>query len=269
MSIAQLAAWIVVLFASAISSMIGIGGGTLYVPLLLLFGFPFHQVVAASLFTILVTSISATSIYRQTAKVDWRLALWIEPPTFLMAFVGGYFSGRIDPGILKGVLVGVLIAASYFLVRPLRKENARSRIERGILRRLGDREYRVRLKALMPATALAGLLAGMEGISGGVLKVPAMVLLGGVPVDIAAATSELMVAVTAATGLLGHLLAGSMDFTLALLLATAAFIGGQVGARLAAKMDRTVLQKILAGMLLLAAFQIFWETWLPGPWTHH
>lgn len=127
-----------------------------------------------------------------------------------------------------------------------------------------DHEYWINLKALMPATTLAGLLAGMEGISGGVLKVPAMVLLGGVPVDVAAATSELMVAVTATTGLLGHLLVNRLDLPLALPLAVAASLGGRIGAGLATKASRTSPQRLLAGMLILAAGQLLWGTVAPG-----
>ncbi len=264
----QLIAWVAVLLTSILSSMVGIGGGTLYVPLLLMLGFPFHQVVTASLFTILMTSLSATLTYRHTMKVDWKLALWIEPPTFLMAFIGGYLSDRVDVRILKETLVVVLMGTAYLLSRPLHKGD-RPPVRRGIHRLLADREYWVDLRTLMPATTLAGLLAGVEGISGGVLKVPAMVLLGGVPLDIAAATSELMVTVTAATGLLGHLLANRLDLAFALPLAVTASVGGQIGARLAAKVDRSVLQKVLVGMLVLAAGQLLWDTLGPGTWMQH
>lgn len=259
----QAIAWIAVFFVSTVSSMVGIGGGTLYVPLLLMLGFPFHQVVDVSLFTILATSISAALTYRRALKVDWKLALWVEPPTLLMAFVGGYLSERIAAGVLKGILFALLVVAGYFLLHPLRADN-RAWDRKGIHRRLGGREYWINLKALMPATALAGLLAGMEGISGGVLKVPAMVLLGGVPVDIAAGTSEVMIAFTAGTGLLGHLLVSRLDLAFALPMAVAASFGGQVGARLSTRMERPVLQKILAGMLILAAGQLLWDTLVFG-----
>ena len=261
----QIVASISVLFVSTFASMVGIGGGTLYVPLLLVLGFPFHQAVGISLFTIVVTSLSATLSYRHTAKVDWKLALWIEPPTFVMAFIGGYLSGTIGAGVLKGVLVVVLLFSSYLLLRPVRRLGYRpSSGRRGVLRHLDGRDYRVNLGALIPATGLAGLLAGMEGISGGVLKVPTMVLLGGVPVDIAVATSEFMVSITATTGLLGHLLSSRLDLAFALPLAVAASVGGQVGARLTSRVSQGGLKRLLAGALLLAAVQILWGAFAPG-----
>jgi len=261
----QAAACIAVLLVSILSSMVGIGGGTLYVPLLLMLGFPFHQIVGVSLFIIAVASLSATLTYRHTRKVDWKLALWIEPPTFVMAFIGGYLSGAIGTGTLKEVLVAVLLLSSYFLLRPVRTHGRRlPSDQRGMHRCLNGQEYRVNLGALMPATTLAGLLAGMEGISGGVLKVPAMVLLGDVPVDIAVATSELMVTITATTGLLGHLLVDRLDLAFALPLAVAASIGGQIGARLAARVNQGSLQRLLAGMLILAAGQLLWGALASG-----
>jgi hypothetical protein len=265
MPIRYTVAWTAVFVISTLSSMVGIGGGVLYVPILLLLGFPFRQVAEASLFTIALASLSATLTYRHTRKVDWKLALLIEPPTLVMAFIGGYFSHMISTTILKAVLVGVLLLSGYFLLRPARSFNHRARSGgQGVHQGLGDREYSIHLEALLPATTLAGLLAGMEGISGGVLKVPAMVLLGGVPVDIAAATSELMVTFTAVTGLLGHLLTNPLDLTLTLPLAVVASVGGQVGARLAARTSQGTLQRLLAGMLLLAAGQLLWKGLLHG-----
>jgi len=79
-------------------------------------------------------------------------------------------------------------------------------------RGFAGRNYRVNLLLILPVTAGIGVLSGMLGITGGVIKLPLMVLFCGVPMDIAIATSTVMVAVTALFGLGGHVMAGHFNF---------------------------------------------------------
>lgn len=258
-------ACIAVLLVSILSSMIGIGGGALHVPLLLMLGVPFHQSVVTSQFVILVASLSATLVYGRAKRVDWKLALCVEPLTLIMAFIGGYFSGMVSVGVLKGILAVLLFSSACLMLRPAHSLHNGPLIgPRGWRRRFANQEYQVNLAALIPVTALAGLLAGAEGISGGILKVPAMVLLGGVPMGIATTTSALMVTFTAATGLLGHLMVGRLDLALALPLAVAASVGGHIGAQLASKVSQRWLRRFFAAVLILAAGRLLWGVLAAG-----
>jgi hypothetical protein len=80
---------------STVFSMIGMGGGILYVPILLFAGFSIKQAPAISLILIVATSAAALFTFWRNHKVDWKLALVIDPPTDVMAFVGGYFSALV------------------------------------------------------------------------------------------------------------------------------------------------------------------------------
>ncbi len=82
--------------AASVSSMIGIGGGVLYVPILLAFGFPFYQAAAISLFIIMALSVSASLVYHRVQLVNWKLALTIEPLIAITALIGGYYSSLIQ-----------------------------------------------------------------------------------------------------------------------------------------------------------------------------
>ena len=262
-------ACIAVLLVSTLSSMIGIGGGTLYVPLLLILGVPFHQSVVTSQFVILLASLSATLVYKRSRRVDWKLALYIEPPTLVMAFIGGCFSGAVNAKVLEGILAVLLFLTSYLMLRPAHRSPGEVSNEpptgrSGWRHRFANREYQVNLAALLPVTALAGLLAGAEGISGGILKVPLMVLLGGVPMEIAAATSALMVTFTATTGLMGHLMVSHLDLALALPLAVTASFGGYLGARLASRVSRKWLRLSFAIVLTLVAGWLSWTVVAPS-----
>ena len=70
--------------ASGISSMIGIGGGVLYVPILLAFGFPFYQAAAISIFIIMALSISASSLLSSSIN---RLEVSFNNRTFNCYYV--------------------------------------------------------------------------------------------------------------------------------------------------------------------------------------
>ena len=118
---------------------------------------------------------------------------------------------------------------------------------------MGDNHYIVRLPGLMPVTAVAGFVAGMIGVSGGIFKLPAMVLIGRVPVRVAIGTSSLMVAATATAGLSGHLIGGSFSILAALPLAAAAFVGGRVGSSLSIHVKANSLKIYFAVILLLSS----------------
>jgi len=102
---------------STLFSMIGMGGGILYVPILLFAGFTFKQAPAISLILISATSLAALFTFWRNRRVDWKLALVIDPPTDVMAFVGGYCSALLPEAVLRGILVAVLMVAGALMLK--------------------------------------------------------------------------------------------------------------------------------------------------------
>ncbi len=244
---------------STVFSIIGMGGGILYVPILLFAGFSMKQAPSISLILIVATSGAAVSTFWRNHKVDWKLALVIDPPTDLMAFVGGYFSTLVPEATLNIVLAGVLIAAGVLMVKDSGHETGSETLPRGPWywrRRFGTVEYSVNLPLVLTATALIGVLSGMIGITGGIIKLPIMVLLCGVPMDIAVATSTVMVAVTAAFGLAGHAIQGEIQWQTGFILAVAAVTGGLLGSRISIATDTTRLKRLFGIVVLLIAFKL-------------
>ena len=107
----------VFLAVSLFFSMLGMGGGMFYVPILLFAKTPIHDAAAISLSLILATSLSALFVFLKNKLIDWKLAAIIDPPTDIMAFVGGYFSDYVSESALEAVLVCVLVAAGIFMVK--------------------------------------------------------------------------------------------------------------------------------------------------------
>ncbi len=251
---------VVFFIISTFFSMVGMGGGILYVPILLFAGFTFQQAPAISLILIIATSISALSTFWSNRKIDWKLAVVIDPPTDIMAFVGGYFSSLVPEPVLRSILVVVLmVAATLMLMNKVKKEPHTPQKEHWWLwhRHFNDVNYTVNLPLVLTATALIGLLSGMIGITGGIIKLPIMVLLCGVPMDVAIATSTVMVAVTALFGLAGHAMNTSLlDWHTGIILGIAAVAGGLLGSKISVSIKKSKLKKWFGILVWIIAIRM-------------
>lgn len=238
---------IIILVISVLMSMVGKGGGNFYVLSMVLVGISMHEAAPTSQMIMLGTSVAAMIIFHKNKKVDWKLALIIDPPTDIMAFVGGYFAGQVEGITLKLIFAILLIAVSVFMFIKVKDKPLEEKHKFGYWNRtFGKYNYTVNLWVTLPITALVGLFAGATGVSGGAFKIPLMVMLCGIPMEIAVGTSSAMVAVTALMGLLGHSFNGNLDLSFALPLTAIAIVGGIIGGKFALKSKPKNLKKIFA-----------------------
>jgi len=246
-----IALFIVFLAVAAAFSALGQGGGAFYVPLLLAWGVPFHQAAAVSQTVILAVSLSSMVVFHRAGFLDWKLVALVEPATNLGAVTGGYLSQYLSAEAGKIVFAGVILAGAFFMLRPVTARVAPPKRGRAYwVRTLNHESYSVNWVATLPLMAVAGFVAGMLGVGGGLLKVPLMVLACQIPMKVAVGSSALMVGFTALTGLLGHGLAGHFDLRLAVPMAVAGFIGAQLGSRISLSVDKRHLKRAF-GVLLL------------------
>jgi len=246
--------FVIIFLVALVFSMFGQGGGAFFVPIMVAFAIPFHDAASTSLFILMATSISATVVYARSKMVDWKLALVIDPITDILAFVSGYFAIRVSGSILKVLFALVLLLSSYFMFKPVTSDKAGGPQRRKFgtwYRRFGGYEYHANLLLAIPLSGAAGILAGLLGISCGLFKVPLLVLLCGVPMKVAVATSSFMVALTGLGGFLGHSISETINWKLAILLSVAAFVGAQIGSRVSVRMDKRVLRKLFGVLLVL------------------
>lgn len=104
----------------------------------------------------------------------------------------------------------------------------------------------------------AGVLAGLFGIGGGVLIVPALVYFASMPIKTATGTS--LGALLLPVGLLGAMAywkAGHIDFRASLFVALGLFVGALIGARIALVMQPVLLQRAFAIFLVAIAIRMF------------
>ncbi len=258
---------ILMFVGSIIFSMLGQGGGVLYTPLQVWAGVRFHEAAATSLFLIMVVSLSSSLVYRKAQKIDWPLTAVLESATVLGGFLGGLLSARWSGNVLSVLFAGVVIVAGVLMIHPLADRARTPAVQQQgwyflIWHRcVGDQCYRVSLLVALPLSLLAGLISGTMGVGGGILKVPMMVLLFGIPLDMAIGSSAVMIGVTAAAGFAGHLVNGHWDWRHSLILSGAVFAGGQIGSRISVRADKRRLKRLLGWFLLIVAASMLLRAW--------
>jgi uncharacterized membrane protein YfcA len=240
--------------AGVVSSMVGQGGGVIYTPIQLWFKVDIYQAATTSLFLIIIMSLSSSMVFIKAGRIDWPLAIVLESVTTSAAFVGGHLSAHIAKKPLLYVLAAAIVVAGISMIIQSDSKSHRRQLPSGFLswrRFRHGQQYSVNLAIAIPVSALAGFVSGLVGIGGGILKVAAMVLLLGVPMDIAVGTSSVMVGITAAGGFAGHVIQGHWHWQNSLVFAIAVFAGGQIGSRISIGMNKRMLEEIF-GWLLLA-----------------
>lgn len=214
--------------------LLGGGGSTLTVPLLLALGVEPKPAIALSLAVVGTTAGAAVVSHARSRNVDWRAAAWLLPSAALGGFAGGhaaaYFSGAAL--ILGFTLLMAAAGIAMLLPRPTAARASRPLV-------------------LAAAGAAIGAVTGLVGVGGGFLFVPVLVLASGLEMRRAVGTSLVAIAANALAALAGHL--GHVELPLALgaVLTTSGVAGALVGARLAPRLPERVLRRSF-GVLLLA-----------------
>ncbi|MER5740740.1 sulfite exporter TauE/SafE family protein, partial [Streptomyces sp. NPDC002262] len=103
---------------------------------------------------------------------------------------------------------------------------------------------------------------------GGFLVVPALALLGGLPMGIAVGTSLLVIAMNSFAGLAGHFSGVTIDWGLALTVTTAAVLGSLIGARLTGRVPQQVLRRAFGWFVVAMGVFVLTRQLDSGLWTH-
>ena len=252
-------------------SLLGLGGGILIVPLLTLaFGLPLLTAVGVSLICVIVTSSAAAGVYLEQRVANLRLGMALELFTATGALAGGLIAFAIPERILELLFAILLVYVAITMARrrdpgPARRVTAGSSPaddpprgpDHEILDRLSGPGYRIqRLGAGIAGSIGAGVASALLGIGGGLIKVPVMHVVMGVPLRVATATSNLMIGITASASAIIYLLRGGIQAFVAAPTAIGVFIGASIGSRIAARIDLRVLRGLFVAILLYTAYQM-------------
>ncbi len=268
---------LVSILAGLLGSMLGIGGGLIIVPLLTLgFGVPLNQASGASLMAVIVTSSAGATYYVEQKIVNIRLGMLLEVSTVVGAIFGAFASNLLEQNslgqiLLRFLLAVVLVYGAYYMTLRVRDSSLQSRTSpsqrKGILEdipgvfrdEVSGKEvsyFAHNIPRGLIAALGAGILSGLFGIGGGLVKVPAMILWMDVPTKVATATSNFMIGVTGTAGAAIYYTTGSVVPSIVAPVTIGVFAGAMVGSRISSRVNSVWLGRIFAVVLIFTAVEL-------------
>lgn len=249
-------------FAGLFGATLGIGGGLLIVPLLVIgFDLPLTEAVGTSLVCVVAASLAAAAQNVRAGRADIRLGIVLELGTVIGAVVGGVATHLIPERALAAAFAALMAYTALAMVRGARAGDPNDVHDAGVDPTApngpGAPAYRSRrLPAGVAGSVGAGAVSALLGIGGGVVKVPLLRLAMGAPLHVAAATSTYMIGVTAAAGSYAYLLRGDVQPSIAGPMVLGVAAGATVGARLAPHLHARWLARAFAVVVVFVALEM-------------
>lgn len=229
------------LCGGALSGLVGVGGGIVFVPALLyVAGWNITEAVAASLAIIVFSSLSGTvRNARSENPVNWRtaalLSLAVAPSTLI-----GVAISRVSPDVVVELAFAALLLCLAYPTAKGGSDGARS-------------GKSIPVAVVLAAGIGIGALSGLVGVGGGVLMVPLMVLGMGLTTKTAISTSLAVVFSAGVVGALGYIAVGVVDVAALPPLIIGAMVGAWLGVRLRDPLPDRALRVGFAGFMVLTA----------------
>ena len=227
------------ILAGAIGILLGLlggGGSILTLPMLVyVLKIDPKEAIASSLFVVGTTSFVGAVAHARAGRVVWRVGALFGVAGMAGAYGGGRLAHAIPATILLVLFGAMMLLTSVAMLRSRRPTE--------------PRELAV-AKAIVLGVLVGGL-SGLVGAGGGFLVVPALSILGGLPMPRAVATSLLVIALQSFSGFMGHVAHVSLHWPWLGLVTSVCIAGSLLGARLAKHANPDTLRKAF-GWLVLA-----------------
>lgn len=228
--------------------LLGGGGSILTVPLLAyVAGMDAKQAIATSLLVVGTTSAVAAISHARAGRVQWRTGLIFGVAGMAGAFGGGLLA-RFIPGSVLLIGFAVMMIGTAIAMLRGRKDGGPT-----------DPHHRIPVPKAIIEGLVVGLVTGLVGAGGGFLVVPALALMGGLPMPIAVGTSLVVIAMKSFAGLAGYLSSVTIDWRIAGMVTAAAVLGALVGSRLTALVNPDSLRKVFGWFVLVMSSVILFE----------
>jgi uncharacterized membrane protein YfcA len=223
---------------------VGLGGGFVVVPVLrIALGIAPMTVAGTSLLFVLANVASSAVGYLRQKRVDLALAAPLALGAIPGSIAGVAAVKNVNETWFDSVYALLLIVLAILVMR-------RRAIES---RAVGERTFAHRAVVAVPAGAILGALSSMFGIGGGIVMIPLFLIAARMPPHVVAATTSVIVALTAPVGVVAHAFAGDIDWNAAVPLVIGGLAGGAVAPAVAKRVSSPRLITLLACGLVAAA----------------
>ena len=249
------------LFSGVLSGILGIGGGIVSTPLLVMYGIPPQNAIACSTQQIIGSSCSGILKRIKHSAIDLELGIFLSLFALLgVYFGGGFFSycqkfGNIDFVISVMYLV-VMLSSCVLNLNSLFKKSTKTdyKFAQKLPWKIYFKTANIEISSIGLAAlgTFAGFLSVMMGIGGGIVIVPMLCFFFGVDRKIAVGTSLVQVFCAAITSLFVYgVQAEVLDIMLGFILMLGSTIGIQIGTTIQLKSKNEKLSNILFAILTL------------------
>jgi uncharacterized membrane protein YfcA len=237
---------VVGLLAGFLAGLFGVGGGILIVPGLVL-GAHMTQRLAhgTSLAAVVPISVASLVTYAAHDNVDWSLAAWLAVGAVTGAVVGTHLLHVLPHRTLAIIFIVVLVASA---LRLFLETDADGR---------GDLTP-ASVVALVVVGLVTGVLAGLLGVGGGIVMVPAMILLFDLEPVVAKGTSAAVIIAAAVMGTWRNRANDNTDLRAAAVIGVAGIVTAAIGGVLADRMSDDLSNVLFASLLLIVAARLAW-----------
>lgn len=239
------------LCSGILAGFLGIGGGTILVPIQVALGYIPVQAVATSSLAIVITAISGSIQNWRMGYLSFKRVMLLGFPAIITAQLGVELAGRIPSYILLTAFA-LLLLLNIYLVE-LRKRLATNQVQ-------SSENFNPTLARIFTG-GTAGVLAGLFGVGGGVIMVPLQILLLGEAIKVAIQTSLGVIIITAISATIGHAYKGNILWVEGLILGMGGLVGAQISTRFLPKLPDHIVSIAFRSLLGILSIYIFWQAW--------
>lgn len=236
------------LVAGFLSGLFGVGGGILIVPaLVLLLAFSQRLAHGTSLAAVLPIALSSLTSYALEDKVDWAVGALLAVGAVAGAVIGTHILHRLPHDLLAIGFSVLLVVTAIRLLFDHSEGTGRASLT--VLSAV----------ILILVGLLTGVLAGLLGVGGGIIVVPAMVVGYGIPAAIAKGTSLFMIVPTSIMGTWRNRANGNADLRVAVWLGLAGVVSAFIAGKISVGMSEALSNVLFSILLLVVAARMAWQ----------
>jgi uncharacterized membrane protein YfcA len=233
--------FLIITIASFVFAMLGLGGGTVYVPVINWFGYDMKEVaIPLGLLLNGLNTLLVLIPFARKKLIDWKGGSVMAAAALIAAPVGSYVTQYVPVGTLKILFAVMVVVAAV-----------RTLMVSGNAEPETMMSFRRRAIIGLFVGIFAGFVGGMLGVGGGFIIAPILMWMGYKTKE-AAATTAYVVTFSSLSGYLGHMAQGHMNWTLTIILVVSVIIGSQLGARYLSSKAKSKQVKILYAIVLLS-----------------
>jgi hypothetical protein len=247
--------WIGAILMGLSLGLLGSGGSILTVPLLVYIAHePEKAAIAESLLIVGIVALTGSISQFLKRLVDFKLVIVFGLPSMLSAYFGAYLSQYVGAQVQMLIFASVMLLASGFMLRPIIALTSSSNTQNSINSTV-ERFTLLQYLSLTIAGIGVGTLAGLIGVGGGFLIVPALLFIARATIRKAIATSLFIIAMQSVAGFMKYTyLQSTQELTLnaplIMLVTVCAVFGVLLGGKVVNKLPQARLKQVFGGALI-------------------